>query len=171
MLTAEQRTPRKPARATSRRKTGQAKALRPSHFAQVYQADLMERIAFIRKGISPTELVRTSKAMRLPQEHIYKMLRLPASTTKRKLALNALFSPEQSERILGLQRLIGQVEVMVAESGADAKSFDAAAWVARWLDEASPALSNKRPGEFMDTVAGQEIVSNLLAKMQSGAYA
>ena len=67
--------------------------------------------------------------------------------------------------------MIGQVEVMVAESGADAESFDAAAWVARWLDEVSPALGNKRPGEFMDTVAGQEIVSNLLAKMQSGAYA
>ncbi len=171
MLTTDRKNTLKPIVAARGKKLGQAKLLKPGHFVEVYQADPMARVVFIRKGISSTELVQTSKAMRLPKEHIYKMLRLPVSTTKRKLALKASFSPEQSERILGLQSLIGQVEVMVAESGENTGSFDVAAWFARWLDEASPALNNKRPGEFMDTVAGQGMVSNLLAKMQSGAYA
>ena len=142
-----------------------------SHFAAAFEIDPISRVVAIRKGVSSAELVRTSRAMGLPKERIYRMLRLPASTSKRKLAQQASFPPEQSERILGLQRLIGQVEVMVAESGAGGQPFDAGAWIARWLDQPSPALGNKAPGEFLDTIAGQEIIATLLAQMQSGAYA
>jgi len=147
------------------------KPQRQSRFVRVYEFGPMEMVVVIRKGLSSKELVRTSRALHLPKEHIYKMLRLPPSTTKRKLTQNEAFSPDQSERILGLQKLIGQVEVMVAESGDPNVAFDAGAWVARWLDEPSPALGNQKPGDFMDTVAGQAMVANLLAKMQSGAYA
>ena len=34
-----------------------------------------------------------------------------------------------------------------------------------------PALGGERPVELMDTMEGQTLVSNLLAQMQSGAYA
>jgi uncharacterized protein (DUF2384 family) len=96
---------------------------------------------------------------------------LPGSTVRRKLTANKPLPLAQSERLLGLQRVIGLVEVMIAESGDDDKTFDAPGWMARWLDEASPALGNKKPGEFMDTMAGQELVSTLLARMQSGVFA
>ncbi len=33
------------------------------------------------------------------------------------------------------------------------------------------ALGGKRPADLMDTAEGQAIVSNLVARMQSGAYA
>lgn len=171
MLAENEKTTRKAIKTTKSKKVMRVSVIKPSHFVEVYRADLMERIYTIRKGISSMELIRTSKAMQISNENLYKMLHLPVSTSKRKLSLKEAFTPEQSERILGLQRLIGQVEIMVAESGDNSKPFDAAAWVARWLDEASPALGNKKPSELMDTVAGQEIVSNLLAKMQSGAYA
>lgn len=147
------------------------KARRISPFVRVYQLSPVDLIAAIRRGLPSKELVRTSQAMHLPNEHIYRMLRLPASTTKRKLSLGERFSPEQSERLLGLQRLIGQAEVMLSDSGENVEAFDAPGWVASWLEEASPALGNRKPGDFMDTVTGQGIVSNLLAKMQSGAYA
>lgn len=171
MLAENEKTTRKAIKTTKSKKVMRVSVIKPSHFVEVYRADLMERIYTIRKGISSMELIRTSKAMQISNENLYKMLHLPVSTSKRKLSLKEAFTPEQSERILGLQRLIGQVEIMVAESSDNSKSFDAAAWVARWLDETSPALGNKKPSELMDTVAGQEIVSNLLAKMQSGAYA
>ena len=35
----------------------------------------------------------------------------------------------------------------------------------------SPALGGDKPADYMDTIEGQRIVSNLLAMMQSGAYA
>jgi uncharacterized protein (DUF2384 family) len=76
----------------------------------------------------------------------------------------------KSERTIGLQRLIGQVELMAQQSGAPT-GFDAAKWVAQWLEQPSAALGDKRPTDFMDTAQGQAIVSDLLAQMQSGAFA
>jgi len=76
----------------------------------------------------------------------------------------------QSERVIGLAKLVGQVETMVRESG-DPTGFDAARWVSAWLNQPNPALGGRRPIELMGTVTGQEVVSGLLARMQSGAYA
>ena len=50
------------------------------------------------------------------------------------------------------------------------EGFDAAKWVAAWLDRPQPALGGKRPAELMDTADGRSIVSDLVARMQSGAY-
>ena len=58
----------------------------------------------------------------------------------------------------------------VEESG-DPTDFDAPAWTATWLDRPLPALGGRKPADFMDTAEGQQLVSNLIARMQSGAYA
>jgi uncharacterized protein (DUF2384 family) len=88
----------------------------------------------------------------------------------RKVRENKRLSPDESSRVLGMARLVGQVQAMVEESGRP-EGFDAAAWVARWLDRPLPALAGQRPAELMDTAEGQGIVANLAARMQSGAYA
>ena len=78
---------------------------------------------------------------------------------------------EQDENMRKLMvKLVAQVQVMVEQSG-DPTGFDAATWVAHWIDEPLPALGGNRPVEYMDTVEGQELVFNLVARMQSGAYA
>jgi uncharacterized protein (DUF2384 family) len=59
---------------------------------------------------------------------------------------------------------------MVEESG-NAADFNAAEWVSQWLDQPLPALGGKLPAEFMDTSEGQILVSGLVSRMQSGAYA
>jgi uncharacterized protein (DUF2384 family) len=79
-------------------------------------------------------------------------------------------SSDDSECALGLARLVAQVESMVQESG-DPTGFDAAQWIAQWLNEPMAALGGKQPAHLMDTAEGQAIVSNLVARMQSGAYA
>jgi len=72
--------------------------------------------------------------------------------------------------VLGMGRLVGQVQRMVEESGRP-EGFDAAAWVARWMERPVPALAGRRPAELMDTAEGQALVANVLARAQSGAYA
>ena len=79
-------------------------------------------------------------------------------------------SPDESERLIGFAKLVGQVEAMIQDSG-NRPNFDARAWVARWLVEPLPAFGGARPIEFMDTMEGQGLVSAALAKAQSGAYA
>jgi hypothetical protein len=73
-------------------------------------------------------------------------------------------------RVLGLLRLIGQVAVMVEHSG-DPKEFDAARWVGGWLERPIPALGGARPADYMETIAGQTLVSKLLMQSQAGVFA
>ena len=79
-------------------------------------------------------------------------------------------SQDESERALGIARLVGEVQKVVSESG-NPEGFDAARWTADWLEEPNEALGGRPPGEFMDTADGRDLVSGLVAKMQSGAYA
>jgi len=66
--------------------------------------------------------------------------------------------------------LVRQVEQMVAESG-NPEGFDAGQWLAAWMERSVPALGGKRPAEYMATAEGRALISQLLAMMQSGAYA
>ena len=69
-----------------------------------------------------------------------------------------------------MEYLISQVDDMVRESG-DPEGFDAAKWVATWLELPLPALGDRTPASFMDTVEGQKLVSNLVSMAQRGVYA
>lgn len=99
-----------------------------------------------------------------------KVLGLPRATVDRKARDNKPLSIEHGERVLGFAKLVGQVQVMVEESG-DATRFDAATWLAEWLERPQPALAGRCAADYLDTSEGQQLVSNLLARMQSGAYA
>jgi putative toxin-antitoxin system antitoxin component (TIGR02293 family) len=80
-----------------------------------------------------------------------------------------LLDQDESERVLAMTRLVGQADSIVRDSGT-AEGFSAAEWVAAWLQRPHPALGGRRPGELMDTADGRELVTDLLARQQSGAY-
>jgi putative toxin-antitoxin system antitoxin component (TIGR02293 family) len=107
--------------------------------------------------------------MGLPKERLYTAMRLPRATVNRKLQAKQTLSPDESERVLGVARLVGQVEAMVRDSG-EPEGFDAARWLAEWLERPNPALGRKRPAEFLDTADGRVLISDLLSRMGSGAY-
>lgn len=157
-------TPRKP-------HTG----FRISDFSAVHEASLTTHgvlyvIQIIRAGVPATDVSRLAQLMGTTKEHLIKTLDLPRATVDRKARAPQNLSGEQSERVVGMAKLVGQVQAMVERSG-DPANFNAAQWVAQWLEPPSQALGGRRPAELMDTVAGQELVSDLVAKMQSGAYA
>jgi len=128
-------------------------------------------IPAIRTGVPAERIFKVAVDMRRPKEQIMKMLHISRATVGRKMKNGAeRLSPEQSERVIGLERLIGQVQVMVDESG-DPAGFDAAQWVANWIEEPVPALGGAKPADYLDTIAGQQLISRLLAQMQSGAFA
>ena len=137
--------------------------------AVLYAADTLERVEHVREGVPAALLEVMSEDMGMPKEKLYTALRLPRATVNRKLQAKQTLSPDESERVLGLARLVGQVEAMVRESG-EPEGFDAARWLAEWLERPNPALSRKRPAEFLDTADGRVLVSDLLSRMSSGAY-
>ena len=148
---------------------------RVSDFSAVHEASLTTQgvlyvIQIIRAGVPATDISRLAQLMGTTKEHLIKTLDLPRATVDRKAKAHQNLSSEQSERVVGMAKLVGQVQSMVERSG-DPTNFNAAQWVAQWLEQPSQALGGQRPAELMDTVAGQEVVSDLVAKMQSGAYA
>ena len=136
----------------------------------LYRLDAVERIELVKQGVPATVVDRLSKEMAVGKTKLYETLGLAPATVNRKLRDAQLLSQDDSERVLGITRLIGQVEEMVHESG-DPRGFKAAEWVAVWLDQPHPALGGRRPAELMDTTDGRAIVVDLVARAQSSAYA
>lgn len=141
-----------------------------SSYVTAFLGGETELIPLIRSGVPAIRVLKVAGAMGRPKEKVYKILRLSRATVERKGSLKQLLSPEQSERVIGLERLIGQVQVMVEESG-NPKGFDAAVWVADWIERPLPALGGVKPADYLDTMAGQQLVSRILTQMQSGAFA
>lgn len=141
-----------------------------SNYLHMFKASPSEQIDIIRKGLPAEMLTKTVMDMGIAKERLLTVLKLPRTTINRQISKKEPLSPEFSERMIGLQKLIGQVESIMADSGVD-PDFNAAHWLAHWLEQPLPALGNAKPADYMDTVAGQTLVASMLARMQSGAYA
>lgn len=135
-----------------------------------YRANPLDRIAIIRGRVPATYVLALTQSMQIPKERLYSTLNLARATVDRKIQKRQRLNQEESERILAVVRLIGQVDTMVQESGEPA-GFDAAKWVADWLQRPHPALGGRTPGELLDTADGRGLVADLLAQQQSSAYA
>lgn len=142
----------------------------PVHFEHVFLSPPSERINTIKRGVPADHVNVLAERMDITKEALIDTLRLSRATVNRKARDNKPLTQDESERVLGIEYLIGQVENMVRESG-HPEGFDAAKWVSNWLKSPLPALGGQTPASYMDTVEGQKLVSNLLATAQSGAYA
>jgi putative toxin-antitoxin system antitoxin component (TIGR02293 family) len=141
----------------------------PVAYAEIFHAEPYERVEMIRHGVPAAAVRDMIETIPIASGDLLKSLRLSPATLSRKIKEDANLSAEDSERVIGVARLIGQVQAMAVD--ADAPDFDAARWTASWLQEPVPALGGARPVDLLDTMEGQGIVSRLLAQMQSGAYA
>jgi putative toxin-antitoxin system antitoxin component (TIGR02293 family) len=136
----------------------------------VYQAGPQERIAAIREGVPARRVDALARLMHVSKESLVAVLGLSRATQGRKARAGTVLAPEESERVLGIEALIGQAQAMVQEAG-DPAQFDAPRWMARWMHAPLPALGGRTPASYFDTVEGQKLVSRLLAMMRGGAYA
>jgi putative toxin-antitoxin system antitoxin component (TIGR02293 family) len=128
------------------------------------------RIGLVREGVPAAAVSVIAEDMSVARDRLYAMLGLARATIERKLRHGQRLGPDESERVIGIARLIGQVGQVVTESG-DPAGFDAARWVAGWLSRPLPALGGRLPSAFLDTAEGREILAGLIAQTQSAAYA
>jgi putative toxin-antitoxin system antitoxin component (TIGR02293 family) len=138
--------------------------------ADVHNIDPMVRTGLVKLGLPAGMMTIVAKDMGVGNEKLSQTIGVKRSTMARKIEKQEVLNLDESDRVMAMARLIGQVKAMVMESGTVA-GFDAGKWVARWIEKPAPALGGKRPAELLDTTEGREIVSALVAKMQSGAYA
>ena len=157
---------RSPAQAVALAKRRPAKL----SYLAVYRASPLERISMIKHGIPATEAKRMIAELAIGQGAVLKALNPSPATVNKKAKQDQTLSPEASERVIGMAKLVGQLEAVIQESG-DPEGFDATAWMSHWLNDPLPALGGARPIDLMDTMEGQALVSTTLAQLQSGAYA
>lgn len=143
---------------------------RGSPYLSLYHAEPLDRITLIRQGLPASEAKAILDDLSLGQDMGLRALGLSVATVNKKAKTGDRLSVDESERVIGFARLVGQVEAMIAESG-DGSSFDSHLWLGRWLMEPLPALGHRRPADLVDTMAGQALVSTALAQMLSSAYA
>lgn len=141
-----------------------------SSYVSIYNLGRLDRIGVVKEGLPARLLTTLASDMRVPRERLYLWIGIARTTANRKVKIDEVLSQDESERTLGIARLVGQVQKIVSESGAT-EGFDAAKWTADWLEEPNAALGARPPGEFMDTADGRALVEGLVAQMQSGAYA
>lgn len=139
-------------------------------YLNVFKASGPELVRYVKMRVHTKFVAELAEDMGQPRTLLVSQLGLPSSTVRRRAATQEKLSTEETSRVLGLARIIGQVQAMVEESGGS-PGFDAAHWVAQWMETPVPALGGSKPSEYMDTAEGQAVVSQLLSQMQSGAYA
>jgi putative toxin-antitoxin system antitoxin component (TIGR02293 family) len=128
------------------------------------------RVSAIREGLPAAAAKPLLAEIDLPIGALLQAIDVPPATFNRKVKQGETLAPDASERLIGLAMLVGQVEAMVTEAG-DPTGFRAGRWLADWLCEPVPALAGQRPIDLLDTMEGQRLVGQNLARMQSGAYA
>ena len=139
-------------------------------YVALYREEPLERIARIKRGVPAAEAKRIFADLQVGQGEATKALKLSPATINRKAQLDKPLTADESERVIGMAKLVGQLQAMMEDAG-DAKGFDAMAWLSQWLREPIPALGGVRPFDLMDTMEGQALVSRTLAQMEGGAYA
>lgn len=142
----------------------------PMSYLKVFRATPLERIVMIKHGIRAVEAKRIIHNLAIGQGTTLKALNISQATVNKKAKQDQTLAPDESERVIGFAKLLGQVEAIIQESG-NPEGFDAIGWISRWLKEPVPALGGARPIDLMDTMEGQALVATTLAQMESGAYA
>lgn len=139
-------------------------------FVRLFQASAQYRVERIRAGVPAREVGELCALLDVSKESLIDALGIARATLSRKVRENRPLAPDEAERVLGVQALIGQVQAMVEEAGA-ADDFDVPAWLSRWLNTPLGALGGAAPVSYLDTVEGQKYIASLLAMARSGAYA
>lgn len=136
----------------------------------VFRATPMQRVQLLRDGLSARDAKSILADLQIPESQAFKAINVSRAAVIRRARRNEPLAVPEAERVLGVAKLIGQVQQMVDQSG-NPEGFSASAWLSGWLIEPMPAFGGTRPLELLDTMEGQSLVAITLGQMQSGAYA
>ena len=142
-----------------------------AYVRQVAAATPIQLVEIERAGVQGTLLKDLSRRMEIPSSRIFAMLGVPKATAEKKAAAGEMVAGRGGQAALGMVRLLGIANRIVANSTAkEARSFDSAKWLGQWIERAQPSLGGRKPADLLDTPTGVEVVARLLGSIESGAY-
>lgn len=174
-------TVRQPAKKVAARRAASA-ATEKLAFGPVYRdldsfvhvishATPFELVEFERHGVHGRFLKDLSRRMEISQMHVFDMIGVPKATAEKKVAAGEVISGSGGQAAIGMAKLIAKANDIVANStAAEARNFDVAKWLGKWLEIPQPALGGRKPSDLLDTPTGLDVVLKLLGAIESGAY-
>ena len=170
-------------RGTTRRRLSTADATRASDapdsksgkwtaLLQLTRGTAADRIALVRSGIAADDVPSLIAALELPTATLLNALQIARTSLARRIAKRSVLALDESERVVGLVSLIGQVAQMLQDSGVPEQSSTsrAAKWLGAWLAVPNNALGGAQPLAYLDTAEGRGLVSHVLGAMEAGTY-
>lgn len=131
----------------------------------------VEIVKLERDGVEGKTLKDLSKEMGLTATRMFEIVGVPPSTVHNATSGNKLLKGGPAYAVVGLAQLLKVAQSIVDNSTAkEAKDFDTAKWLGRWLETAQPALQGLKPADFMDTPTGRASIVKVLGATESGAY-
>lgn len=133
-----------------------------SIYLELYNGGPIHRIELTRARVRRSRIKLLAKSLAMREAALAADLGIRPGKSK--------FLPlAPSERVIGLMSLVGSVEKMVARSGAS--DFDSAKWLGAWLSTPLSALGGVRPGSYLDTIMGQDLLGRLIGMAEASVYA
>ena len=138
---------------------------------QVHCATPIQLVEAERYGVDGRFLKDLSKRIDIPAVRVFTMLVVRKATAEKKAMQGAIVSGSGGQAAIAIAKLLGTAKAIVENSTSpEAKDFDSAKWLGKWLERPQPALGGRKPADLIDTPTGVEIVSRLLGAIESGAY-
>jgi putative toxin-antitoxin system antitoxin component (TIGR02293 family) len=138
---------------------------------QVARATPLQLVEIERQGVLGSFIKDLSRRMEIPSSRIFTILGVPKATAEKKAAAGERVEGRGGQAAIGMVKLLGIAQEMVANSTAsEAKTFDATKWLGQWIERPQPALGGRKPADLLDTPTGVELVARLLGSIESGAY-
>ena len=160
-----------PHRSTKARIVYQSKKGVDEYVRRVASATPMQVVEIERTGVVGSFIKDLSKRMEIPSSRIFSILGIPKATAEKKAAAGEMVAGSGGQAAIGMVKLLGVAQEIVANSTASqARGFDAAKWLGQWIEHPQPSLGGRRPADLLDTPTGVEVVARLLGSIESGAY-
>lgn len=138
---------------------------------QIREATPMQLVEVERTGVSSALLKDMARQINIPVLRLYDIVGVPKATAEKKASENEVIAGAVGQAALGLARLLGIAQSIVDNStSAQARNFDAAQWLGRWIELPQPALGGRKPAELLDTPTGINVVARILGAIESGAF-
>ncbi len=138
---------------------------------QIAGATPIQIVDLERAGVHGSFIKALSRRMGIPSSRMFRILGIPKATAEAKASAGRMVAGHAGQAAIGMVRLLGMAQQLVANSTArEAKDFDAAKWLGQWIERPQPSLGGRRPAELIDTPTGVEVVARLLGSIESGAY-
>lgn len=135
----------------------EAPTLQAAHLMNVEVGSEGELIAALREGLPASAFVALQQRLGMAATTLARALGIPPRTLTRRLK-EGCFSPQESERLLRLARVLDAAELLFAERGD----------IRHYLTQAVPGFGGQTPLELLDTEVGTQRVIKQMMRLADG---